>query len=123
MAFVAFRPASIGHTTLPDSYLRLMTDYFISRHKGAIEWAKPLLPAARFLSEVPSEDLHSGDCVYGTIPIDIAATLCASQVRVFALVFDRNGLVRGNELSADELRLRNAHFEEYVVHRILPEEG
>ena len=51
-----------------------MTHWFISRHSGAIEWAKQQnLPVDRFESHLDVDEVKPGDRVYGTLPVELTA--------------------------------------------------
>ena len=94
-----------------------MTEFFISRHPGATAWASARFTAAVVLPEIDVARLAPGDCVYGVLPVDLACAVCERGARFFALVFDRKGATRGAEMSAEELELRGARFEEFFVER------
>lgn len=88
---------------------------FVSRHKGAVQWAQLRLPDAEFVSDVDPSLVGRGDEVYGVIPLDLAAKLCERGARVFGLVFERRQGDRGKELTAIELEARGARFQEFIV--------
>ena len=92
-----------------------MTDYFISRHEGAREFAKCHLPEAIISNMLDLDILRPRDRVYGILPIDLAAKVCAKGASFFALVFDRTGYARGSEMSVDEMVKRGAHLVPFHV--------
>ena len=94
-----------------------MTQIFVSRHPGAIEWSLSTLPRARRVAHLDVEDICAGDEVFGTLPVDLAAEVCARGARFHALVFDREVQDRDALLDVRELELRNVRFEEYFVER------
>lgn len=97
-----------------------LATYFITRHEGAVDWAKQSLPESIWREALDPEQIQPGDRVYGVLPVDLAARVCEKGARFYALVFDRDAWTRGTELTAAELERRGAHFVEYIVLR--PEE-
>ncbi|WP_377295394.1 CRISPR-associated protein Csx16 [Rhizobium sp. SG2393] len=96
-----------------------MTEYFISRHPGAVDWARNLGITAHHLRHLDPAIITSGDVVMGTLPIHLAATVCAAGAQFLFLALDLPEDLRdGRELSADELRRAHARLEEYVVKRV-----
>lgn len=96
-----------------------MTTYFISRHAGAVEWAKRQdLQICRFVSHLDIADVRSGDIVIGSLPVDLAAQVCASSAAYWHLSLDMPAELRGLELSADELEWLGAHIQPYDVKAI-----
>jgi CRISPR-associated protein Csx16 len=94
-----------------------MQTYFISRHAGALAWARETLPGAILLDSLDPERIQPGDKVCGILPVDLAAQVCARGARFFALVFDREDWTRGTEMTANEMQRRGAYFVEFVVSR------
>lgn len=94
-----------------------MTTYFITRHTGALAWAK--LHDVAFdvhlehLSDLDS--LQTGDVVIGTLPINMVAKLNERGVHYVHLSLDIPPAWRGRELSADELRECQASLQEFQV--------
>ena len=77
--------------------------WFVTRHDGARDWA-----ARRGLSAVMVDDLNKatlkpGDRVMGSLPVHLAAQICAAGARYFHLVLHLPPEQRGRELSADEI--------------------
>jgi len=93
-----------------------MATWFVSRHPGAIAWA-----AAQGLSVdclVPHFEVaqvQSGDTVIGTLPVHLAAQVCARGAHFFNLSMDIPAHWRGLELSAAQLRSCNARLEAFHV--------
>lgn len=94
-----------------------MTTYFITRHTGALAWAK--LHDVAFdvhlehLSDLDS--LQAGDVIIGTLPINMVAKLNERGVRYVHLSLDIPPAWRGRELTADELRECQASLQEFQV--------
>ena len=91
-----------------------MTTFFISRHPGALVWAKRKgLHIDRFLPHLDPAIVQKGDTVLGTLPIPLAATVCARGARYLHLSVDLPATLRGQELSANELERLQAELVEY----------
>lgn len=93
-----------------------MTTYFITRHPGAVEWAaRRGLAVDRQLAHLDPADIRPGDVVIGTLPVNLAAAVCARGARFFNLSLDLPAEARGRELSAYELERYGARIEEYEI--------
>lgn len=96
-----------------------MMTYFISRHPGALAWAKRKgLHIDRILSHLDPTIVQKGDTVLGTLPIPLVATVCARGARYYHLTVDLPATLRGQELSANELEMLQAELVEYQAIRI-----
>ena len=96
-----------------------MTTFLITRHPGAVAW----ITQQGFQIDVTQSHLdlapmQPGDVVFGTLPVNLAAAVCARGARFFNLSLDLPEYMRGKELSVDELRQYRARFEEYHVETI-----
>lgn len=95
-----------------------MTTWFVTRHPGAVEWAaRRGLNVERQVAHLDLGDVHPGDTVIGTLPVNLAAEVCARGARFFNLSLDMPSEARGKELSADDLERFGARLEEFVVCR------
>lgn len=93
-----------------------MTTWFITRHPGAVEWtARQGLQVDQQIAHLDPAAIQPGDVVIGTLPINLAAAVCARGGRFFNLSLDLPPEVRGRELSADDLVRFGARIEEYRV--------
>lgn len=94
------------------------TVWFVSRHPGAIEWAaRQGIRVDRQVTHLDIDQVRAGDTVIGTLPVHLAAEVCARGARFFNLSLDVPPEVRGCELSADDLERFGARIEEYEVQR------
>ena len=59
--------------------------------------------------------VEAGDTVIGSLPVHLAATVCAAGARYINLSLDLPASARGRELTANELIAFNARLEEYAV--------
>jgi CRISPR-associated protein Csx16 len=71
-----------------------MTTYFVTRHPGAVEWARESgISVDRQLAHLDIAEVKAGDWVIGTLPVHLAAEVCALGARYFHLALEirRNG--------------------------------
>jgi len=93
-----------------------MATWFITRHPGAIEWARRHgLSVDRHIIHLDPADVRPGDLVLGTLPVNLAADVCAKGARYLNLSLDLPAEARGRELSTDDLERYGARLEEYLV--------
>jgi len=102
------------------------TTWFVSRHPGAIEWAKRQgLSIDRWVEHLDPAEVAVGDTVIGTLPVNLAAEACKRGAYYLHLSLKVPAEWRGRELSADELRSLAAHIEpffiEQMAHAVNPE--
>ncbi len=95
-----------------------MTTYFVTRHKGAVNWAHGKGIEAVHLDHLDPEILKSGDKVLGTLPVHIAADVCARGTRYMHLTLDLPPDARGKELTAGDMNKFGAKLEKYDVRLI-----
>ena len=97
-----------------------MTTFFVTRHPGAIAWAaRQGLVVDRQVAHLDPADIQPGDTVIGTLPVNLAAQVCARGARFFNLSLDVPPEARGRELSADDLERFGARLEAYDVQAIV----
>ena len=93
-----------------------MTTWFVSRHPGAIEWAgRQGLRIDHQIAHLDPASIAPGDIVIGTLPVNLAAEVCARGGRYLNLSLDLPPTARGRELSADELDAFGARIEGYDI--------
>ena len=94
-----------------------MTIWFVSRHPGAQEWARRQgLVVDRWVTHLESiESVAPDDTVAGTLPVQIAARICARGACYLHLSVDLPAHARGKELNADELEHYGARLEVTMV--------
>ncbi len=97
-----------------------MTTYFVSRHSGAKEWAEnegfKIDVMLTHLDDIDS--LNEGDCVLGSLPVNLVADLNKRGVRYFHLTLSLTEKQRGREISAQLMRELGARLEEYQVRKM-----
>lgn len=94
-----------------------MAVYLITRHPGAVEWAKANgLVVDQTIAHIDSRTINRGDKVYGLLPVHLAARVCALGAEYWHLCMDIPEHKRGQELSLEEMCQFNAHFEQFHIH-------
>lgn len=96
-----------------------MSVWFVSRHPGAVAWAKKQgLAIDHWVTHLDVEQVRRGDTVIGILPMPAAAAVCAKSARYFALKMNLTENLRGKELTEGELDALNCSLQEYVVHPV-----
>ncbi|MDR1367300.1 MAG: CRISPR-associated protein Csx16, partial [Candidatus Accumulibacter sp.] len=81
-----------------------MTIWFVSRHPGALEWVrKKRILFDRYVPHLDVEAIRTGDEVIGSLPVNLAADICARGATYRHLSLRMTVGDRGRELSATEL--------------------
>lgn len=94
-----------------------MKQYFVSRHAGAHEWALRKGFEVEVVSHFDPECVLVDDVVIGTLPIHLAAIVCAHGGRYYHLELNLPSEARGKELSADDMERFGASIAEFIVTR------
>jgi len=95
-----------------------MTTFFVSRHPGAQEWARAEgLAVDQVLDHLDLALVQPGDRVLGSLPVNLAAAVCARGGRYLHLSLELPRDWRGRELSAADLKALGARIEEYQITR------
>ncbi len=99
-----------------------MTVYFVSRHDGALRWARILqkhgvmpMDVDAYVNHIDTAQLHKGDVVIGTLPLREAQRLGAQGVRFINLDLQVPVEWRGQELTATQMAACGATLTEYRV--------
>lgn len=93
-----------------------MSVWFVSRHPGAIEWANAQKIAVdQWVPHLSVYNVSPGDTVIGTLPVNMAAEVCARGARYLNLSLDLPHTWRGKELCAAELVEAGARLEEFFI--------
>lgn len=93
-----------------------MTTWFISRHPGALEWTRRRqVPVDRFVAHLELRDVVADDTVIGSLPIHLAAAVCAQGARYLHLCVELPSHLRRQELTADQLDALGAHTVAYQI--------
>ena len=93
-----------------------MTIWFVSRHPGALQWMQQHGPAFdRHVPHLDPADVQRGDTVIGTLPVHLAAQVCARGAVYLHLVLETPPEARGRELSAQELAALGATLQGFDI--------
>lgn len=91
----------------------------VSRHSGAIEWlTRQGIQADEQHQHLDINDIRQGDTVIGTLPIHLAAQVCAKGASFQYLQIDIPEPLRGQELSADQLDDLGARLQCFSVRAV-----
>ena len=93
-----------------------MKTYFVSRHSGAKMWAESEgFVIDQVVSHFDTKYVQAGDKVLGTLPVHLAAEVCARGGSYYHLSLTVPQELRGVELSAEQMRDCGASLSEFVV--------
>ncbi len=93
-----------------------MTNWFITRHTGALQWAQTQqLQVDHFCEHLDINQVQAGDTVMGSLPVHLAAEVCARGARYLHLSIDLPAHYRGKELRVGELQQFNARLQPFLV--------
>ncbi len=95
-----------------------MTTYFVTRHPGAIEWARRQGIEAELVRDFKSDVIAPGDVVLGTLPVQLIAEVNARGGRYLHLEMSLPPEARGKDLSADDMDRFGARLVEYRAERV-----
>lgn len=92
--------------------------WFVSRHPGALAWARQSgIAFDRHVAHLDTAIVGSGDTVIGSLPVNLAAEVCARGAEYWNLSLRVAEHDRGRELSAEELQGYHAFVERYEVRK------
>lgn len=93
-----------------------MTNWLVSRHLGAVAWIREQgIAIDRHVEHLDVEQVQAGDCVIGTLPIQLAAAVCARGANYWHLSVQLPFELRGQELDSDTLTRLGARLEAFTV--------
>lgn len=95
-----------------------MTTWFISRHPGAILWAKSQsLAVDRWLAHLDPELIEAGDVVIGTLPVHLAEAVCRRGAAFHFLIVPHQSEQRGQELDLVDMLAARCSIQRFRVVR------
>lgn len=93
-----------------------MKTLFVSRHPSSIRWIRwQPVHIDEFHENCPIEAIASGDIVIETLPMHLAAAVCAKGARYIALTMDIPVKWRGRTLTDEELAACDVRLVEFAV--------
>ncbi len=99
--------------------------FLVSRHPAAVQWLHQNgYQQAEVVEHIDPTTLQPGDTVVGTLPIHLAAKVCAAGAKMFFLEMNVSHELRGQELSVAQMNQLGARLGQYQVREIKsPEES
>ncbi len=94
-----------------------MKAVFVTRHSGAVVWARRQGIDAVPVTHIDPADFGPGDVVAGTLPVHIAAEICARGAVYLHLSMEVPEALRGRELSAEDMERCDARLERYRIEK------
>ena len=84
-----------------------MSVWFVSRHPGAIEWMKrqKQWSVEHWVTHLDVASISHGDVVIGTLPVHLAAAVCAKGAQFYFLQLSQLESQRGKEYTSEEMEL------------------
>ena len=99
-----------------------MAKILITRHAGAVEFCKHKGIRVEMhdthLNKEIQQALKAGDCVIGTLPINLVADLTARGIKYMHFSLEVPAELRGQELTLQQMIDCNATIEEFAVTRV-----
>lgn len=93
--------------------------YFVTRHPGAVEWArKKGIEVDEQISHLDTSIIQDGDIVIGTLPIHLAAEICEKGGSYYHLSINVPPEYRGKELTADQMDKFGARIEQFDIKKV-----
>jgi CRISPR-associated protein Csx16 len=95
------------------------TVWFVSRHRGAVEWvARRGIEVDEEVDHLDVDRVQGGDTVIGTLPVHLAAKVCKKGARYLHLSIDIPPELRGREMSVEDMQRCGARLEEFYVKKV-----
>lgn len=93
-----------------------MPTYFITRHPGAVAWARQQgITVDRQITHLDIGLIQPGDTVIGSLPVNLAADVCNIGAAYIHLSLNLPEQWRGQELSAAQMAECGARLERYEI--------
>lgn len=98
-----------------------MTTWFVSRHQGALAWFHQRgISVDHVVPHLDPTDISAGDLVIGTLPVGLAAEVCARGARYVYLAMEVPPEWRGQELTSEQMDQCNAQLLAFDVRCVGP---
>lgn len=93
-----------------------MTTWFVTRHSGALDWARQNgIAFDDHLTHLNPATVSAGDMVIGSLPVNLAFEVCEQGAEYWNLSLRLEPTDRGRELTADDLKRCGALIERYDI--------
>jgi len=97
------------------------TTFFVSRHAGAVQWAKHHgIDVDHHVIHLSPDEVKQGDTVIGSLPVHLVAAICERGATYVNLSMDLPRELRGRELTAEDMDHCKARLESFSVSRRIP---
>ncbi len=94
-----------------------MTTWFVSRHDAALQWMQQRGHAFdRHVTHLDPIHVLPGDAVIGTLPVNLAAQVCARGAAYWHLALATPADARGRELSMQEMQALGATLQRFFIY-------
>ena len=78
------------------------------------------LQVDQYVAHLDTNLIQPGDTVIGSLPVNLAATVCERGARYLHLSLELPANLRGRELSADQLDALGARVQSYRIEQLSP---
>lgn len=103
---------------LPNVFESNGLTWVVTRHAGALDWiSRQGLKVDHVVEHLDPQEVRHGDCVIGTLPVNLAAEVCERGGSYFHLSIRVPRDLRGRELSADQMQKLSVSLERFHVER------
>lgn len=89
--------------------------WIVSRHQGAIAWLNAQGWQGTQIDHLDIDCVNEGDVVMGTLPVNLAAEVCAKKAQYIHLSLRIPFELRGVELSSEQMMAYGADLKVYDV--------
>ena len=89
--------------------------WIVSRHQGAIAWLHAQGWQGTQFDHLDIECVNAGDVVMGTLPVNLAAEVCAKKAQYIHLSLRIPFELRGVELSSEQMMYYGADLQAYDI--------
>lgn len=97
-----------------------MTVYFITRHPGAVAWARQEgIDVDQVIDHLDVTTIRPGDTIIGTLPVNLAAQVCARGASYLHLSLELPPEMRGKELTVEDMQRLGARLEAFHIQAII----
>ena len=91
--------------------------YLVSRRQAAIDWIKKQVEVDKVISHLDIASIEPNDTVIGTLPIHVAAQVCAPKAHYIHLSIDAPPEWRGKELNTADFEQCSPKLERFNVNK------
>ncbi len=95
-----------------------MADLFVTRHSGAVDWARQNGIEAELVPHLDVKRVQAGDRVLGTLPVQMIAQVNERGAGYLHLEMTIPAEARGRDLSAEDMERFGAKLVEYRAEKV-----